>query len=169
MSTRNRLAVLLTIVSLVLLLPGLRNPMFTITASMSLLGQTREVFRQTQSILEAIRSLWNSGNAFVAILILLFSVTIPVLKAVAFFVILGLRQVAARRRLYLTVRSLSKWSMADVFVVGVFIAFLAAVATDNLNAVLEPGFYWFTGYCLVSNLAFQLLEVPDADAAGRAA
>lgn len=169
MSPRNRLAVLLTIVSLVLLVPGLRNPMLTITASMSLLGQTREIFRQTQSILEAIRSLWNSGNAFVAMLILLFSVTIPVLKAVAFFVILGLRQVGARRQLYLTVRSLSKWSMADVFVVGVFIAFLAAVATDNLNAILEPGFYWFTGYCLVSNLAFQLLDVPDAAGATRPA
>lgn len=163
MSTRNRLAVLLTIVSLVLLLPGLRQPMMTITASMSLLGQTREIFRQTQSIIEAVRSLWNSGNAFVAGLILLFSVTIPFLKAIAFFVILRMKDAGAQRRLYLTVRSLSKWSMADVFVVGVFIAYLAAVATDNLNAVLEVGFYYFVAYCLVSNLAFQLLDVAEAE------
>jgi uncharacterized paraquat-inducible protein A len=163
MTLRNRLAVLLTLISLALLIPGLRQPMMTITASMSLLGQTREIFRQTQSIIEAVRSLWTSGNAFVAGLILLFSVTIPFLKAMAFFVILGMKNAASQRRLYLTVRSLSKWSMADVFVVGVFIAFLAAVATDNLNAVLEPGFYYFVAYCLVSNLGFQLLEVPASE------
>ncbi|MBL8984178.1 MAG: paraquat-inducible protein A, partial [Gemmatimonadetes bacterium] len=118
MSTRNRLALVLTLVSLVLLVPGLRQPMMTITASISLLGQTREIFRQTQSILQAVESLWKSGNAFVAGLILLFSVTIPFLKAAAFFVILAWKG-DRQRRLYLTVRSLSKWSMADVFVVGV--------------------------------------------------
>lgn len=160
MSTRNKLAVLLTIVSLVLLLPGLQKHMLTITATVP--GTTREIFRQTQSILEAVRSLHRSGNTFVAALILLFSVLIPFLKAIAFFVILGLRQPTGRTRLYLAVRALSKWSMADVFVVGVFIAFLAAVATDNLGAVLEPGFYYFVSYCLVSNLAFQLLDVPQA-------
>jgi len=45
-------------------------------------------------------------------------------------------------------------------VVGVFIAMLAARATDNLDAVAESGFYCFAGYCLVSNLAFQFLRVP---------
>lgn len=168
MRPRNVAALILTVVSLALLVPGLRTPMLTITASVELLGKSREIFRQTQSILEAVRSLWNSGNAFVAGLILLFSVTVPFLKAIAFFVILGMRQATARQRLYLAVRSLSKWSMADVFVVGVFIAFLAAVATDNLHAILEPGFYWFVGYCLVSNLAFQLLD-PGEPGAGAAA
>lgn len=158
MSTRNKLAVVLTLVSLALLVPGLQKAMLTITATVP--GTTREIFRQTQSILEAVRSLHRSGNTFVAALILLFSVLIPFLKAIAFFVILGLRRPTARTRLYLTIRALSKWSMADVFVVGVFIAFLAAVATDNLGAVLEPGFYYFHSYCLVSNLAFQLLDVP---------
>jgi len=160
MSSRNRIAVALTVVSLVLLVPGLQQVMLTITASMPVMGTPREIFRQTQSILQAVRSLHESGNDFVAGLILLFSVLVPFLKAIAFFVILGLRAPAARYRLYATVRSLSKWSMADVFVVGVFIAYLASVATDALDASLEPGFYFFASYCLVSNLAFQLLKVP---------
>jgi paraquat-inducible protein A len=160
MNTRNRIATVLTIISLMLLVPGLREPMLTITASIELLGTKREVFRQTQSILQAVRSLRDSGNLFVAGLILLFSVLVPFLKSIAFFVILGLRKSASRQRLFDVVRSFSKWSMADVFVVGVFIAFLAAVATDNLDAKLERGFYYFVAYCLVSNLAFQLLEVP---------
>lgn len=161
MSARNRIAIVLTVVSVVLLLPGLSQDILTITASVPVMGKSREIFRQTQSILDAVRTLHKSGNDFVAALILLFSVLIPFLKAIAFFVILGLRRPIARTRLYLTVRALSKWSMADVFVVGVFIAYLAAVATDNLDAKLESGFYWFVSYCLVSNLAFQLLQVPQ--------
>ncbi len=164
MSNRNRLALVLTVVSLLLLVPGLRQPMMTITASIELMGASREIFRQTQSILQAVESLIKSGNLFVAGLILLFSVTVPLLKAVAFFVILTLKRPVTRHQLYITVRSLSKWSMADVFVVGVFIAYLAAVATDNLNAIIEPGFYYFVGYCLISNLAFQLLQPPPLTA-----
>jgi uncharacterized paraquat-inducible protein A len=68
--------------------------------------------------------------------------------------------VAVRYRLFLLVRSISKWSMADVFAVGVFIALLAAKGTDNLDAAAGLGFYCFAGYCLVSNLAFQVLHVP---------
>ena len=63
-------------------------------------------------------------------------------------------------RLYLFVRSVSKWAMADVFAVGVFIAFMAGNAIDNLDAKLHPGFYWFIAYCLISNLSFQFLHVP---------
>jgi uncharacterized paraquat-inducible protein A len=79
--------------------------------------------------------------------------------------ILTAKQYATRRRLFLFTRSVSKWAMADVFVVGVFIAYLAAKATDNLDAVAERGFYFFAAYCLLSNLAFQLLEVPEERAA----
>jgi len=165
MSSRNLAALALTVVSLGLLVPGLLQPMLTITASMELMGISREVFRQTQSILQAVRSLHESGNNFVAGLILFFSVTVPFLKAVLLGVILALRAPAARHRLYLFVRSFSKWAMADVFVVGVFIAMLAARATDNLDAVAGRGFYFFAAYCLVSNLAFQLLVVPPAGGA----
>jgi uncharacterized paraquat-inducible protein A len=58
---------------------------------------------------------------------------------------------------------ISKWSMADVFVVGVFVAFLAANAVKkeggllSFEAVLGPGFYFFLGYCLLSILSSQLL------------
>lgn len=160
MSRRNAVAVALTVVSLAMLAPGLTRTVLTITASITALGTTREIFRQSQSIIEAVRSLHESGNTFVAGLILLFSILVPFIKALLLGVILALRTPAARYRLYLFVRSVSKWAMADVFAVGVFIAFLAAKATDNLDAVAGPGFYWFAAYCLVSNLAFQVLWVP---------
>lgn len=163
MPRRNQIAVALQVVSLILLLPGLVMPLLTITASMNLLGVTQELFRETRSLVGAVRSLHDSGNDFVAGLILLFSIIVPFLKALTLFVILRLRDGAHRLRLYRFVQAISKWSMADVFVVGVFIALLAAKATDNLDGVAGVGFYFFAAYCLVSNLAFQFLVVPAPD------
>jgi uncharacterized paraquat-inducible protein A len=159
MSPRNDIALLLTLVAIGLLIPGLTQPVLTITASIEMLGMRNEIFRQTQSVLEAVRSLHEAGNLFVAGLILFFSVTVPFLKVLAHGVLLAMRNARARYRLYLFVRAFSKWAMADVFAVGVYIALLAAQATDNLDGVAGPGFYFFASYCLVSNLAFQVLEV----------
>ena len=167
MNSRNTIALILTVVSLGLLWPGLTDPVLTITASMKIIGPPKEVFRQTQSIFESMKNLYNSGNVFVGGLILFFSMTVPFIKAVLLFIIIATKESVTRYRLYTFARSVSKWAMADVFVVGVFIAFLAAKATDNLNAVAERGFYFFAAYCLVSNLAFQLLQVPPAASAGQ--
>jgi len=163
---RNAVAIGLTVVSIGLLIPGLTQPVLTIVASISMMGVTQELFRQTQSVLEAVRTLHDSGNDFVAGLILFFSVTVPFLKALALVIILMLRNPATRYRLYLMVRSLSKWAMADVFAVGVFIAMLAARGSDNLEGTPGPGFYYFAAYCLVSNLAFQLLFIPPPSPIG---
>ncbi len=165
MPRRNLLALLLTIVSLGLLVPGLTRPVLTITANISMLGVTREIFRETQTIVQSVERLLDSGNTFVALLILCFSIIVPVLKAIVLFMLLAVRAPEARYSLFRFVRSISKWSMADVFVVGIFIAFLAANALDNLQAVAGEGLYWFAAYCLVSNLAFQLLHVPEPAAA----
>jgi uncharacterized paraquat-inducible protein A len=161
MTPRNILAVVLTVISLGLLWPGLTQPVLTITASMNLLGSSREVFRQTQSIVESVRNLRESGNNFVAGLILLFSIVVPFIKAVLLVSILLISRHDLKRRLFRFVRSVSKWAMADVFVVGVFISYLAAKATDNLDAVAGTGFYFFAAYCLLSNLSFQALDVPE--------
>jgi uncharacterized paraquat-inducible protein A len=160
MTTRNVIALVLTAISIGLLIPGLTQPVLTIVASINMMGLSQELFRQTQSVLQAVRTLHESGNDFVAALILFFSVTVPFLKALALVVILAIRNQAAKHRLYLMVRSLSKWAMADVFAVGVFIAFLAAEAADNLQGIPGVGFYYFASYCLLSNLAFQMLLIP---------
>src|SRR5213075_2780982 len=112
------------------------------------------------SVVGAIKTLHESGNNFVAGLILVFSVLVPLVKAALLVPIFALPNAVTRYRLYLLVRSISKWSMADVFAVGMLIALLAAKGTANLSAVAGPGFYFFASYCLVSNLAFQLLEPP---------
>lgn len=158
-TTRNRLAIGLALLSLALLWPGLVRPVLTIRATMELFGTTRELSNETRSVVGAIDSLHESGNDFVAGLILLFSVMVPVLKAALLVPIFALRSAAAPHGLFRLVQGLSKWSMADVFAVGMLIALLAAKGTANLSAVAGPGFYFFAAYCLVSNAAFQLLRI----------
>ena len=166
MSRRNVIAVLLSIVSLAILWPGLVQPALTIKATMDMFGVTRELTNETRSVIGAVRSLHDSGDDFVAGLILLFSVLIPLTKAALLVPIFTARDRARSYRLYKFVQAISKWSMADVFAVGMLIALLVAKGTANLSAVAGPGFYCFTAYCLISNAAFQVLEIkPPAEPA----
>ena len=160
MTKRNMLALFFTVVSLILLGPGLTKPALTIKATMTFLGQERELTNETRSVVGAAKKLYETGNKFVAGLILLFSILIPFIKAALIIPITMLQGRPASDRLYRFVRAISKWSMADVFAVGMLIAYLVAQGTANLAAIAGPGFYFFAAYCLVSNLAFQLLELP---------
>lgn len=158
MSPRNIVALILILVSFAVLIPGLTKPLITITASIEVFGFSGEIFRETRSILQSIKTLHENGYDFVASLILFFSVIVPFAKGVLLIVALLLKDIKTRFKLYLFVRNVSKWSMADVFVVGVFVAFLSAQASSNLAAIIETGFYFFSAYCLVSLVALQFLK-----------
>jgi len=121
-----------------------------------------EVYRQTRSIVGSVRNLYEVGSPVPATLILLFSVIVPVTKAAlvawAFFLASSERRDSTLR----FVVGIAKWSMADVFVVALFIAYLAAQATQAppgepgaaplivFTATFGAGFYWFAAYCLFS-------------------
>ena len=164
MTRRNLAAVLLVLVSLVLVVPGVMQPIITLSADM----MGRQVFTQTRSILQTVKDLHESGNYTVAGMILFFSVMVPFIKAVLLGVVGLLRPTQpARYRIFAFVRGISKWAMADVFVVGVYIAYLSAKATDALDAELHEGFYYFAAYCLISLLSVQVMRV-DPPAGGDA-
>jgi uncharacterized paraquat-inducible protein A len=166
MRARNVVALVLTLLSFVILVPSLIQPTVTISASVEWYGQKQEIFRQTRSIIRIIRSLHESGNDFVAGLILLFSVIVPFVKGVLLALVMVLENPRWRYGIYRFVRDVSKWAMADVFVVGVYVAFLSAKATDNLDAELHVGFYLFASYCLVALVALQFMAVEPPGAAG---
>lgn len=159
MLPRNTIAVILILLSFVALIPGLTGDLITISASLTMAGHKLDLFKQTRSILQTIRTLHQSGNDFVAGLIMLFSVVVPFVKGALLLVVLLMRSGVARLRIFAFVRSISKWAMADVFVVGVFVAYLTAEATDPMDAQLGPGFYYFVAYCLISLLALQFMYI----------
>jgi paraquat-inducible protein A len=163
----NRVALALILLSFALLIPGLLQPLLTIRASIEFMGVSRELFTETRSILQTVKNLHESGNDFVSGLILLFSVIVPFAKGLSLLVVLSLRDQAARIKIHRFIATISKWSMADVFLVGVYVAFLSAKATDNLDAEIHRGFYFFTAYCLVSigSLHFMKFETDPLPAA----
>ena len=163
MTRRNIIAVILVVISLVVVVPGLIQPIITLSANM----MGRQVFAETRSILQTVKDLHESGNDLVAGMILFFSVLVPFIKAVLLGVVGLLKPtVPVRYRLFAFVRGISKWAMADVFVVGVYIAYLSAKATDALDAQLHEGFYYFTAYCLISLLSVQVIHVEQPTAGG---
>lgn len=157
-SKRNIIACALIVVSLGLLYPGLTQPMLNLTigAELPFLGY-KEFYNQTQSIMQSIQSLYESDNGLVATLILFFSVIVPIVKALCLIVALILTKHRISPYLRNFVLLISKWSMADVFVVGVFMAFMAGKAHPSTQAALHAGFYYFLAYCLLSVLASQIM------------
>jgi len=160
MSTRNKIGFFLILVSLIALYPGLSRPMLTleVAPTLPLLGKTT-FYEQTQSVMESIRFLYEHNNKFVAFLILFFSVTVPVIKAVLLLITLFISSIKYRPEMFQFVSAIGKWSMADVFVVGIFIAFLATGSNESINAYLHDGFYYFLAYCIISIAAIQVIEI----------
>jgi hypothetical protein len=137
----------------------------SLTASLQQNVGEVEVFEQTRSIVSGVRRLYEVGSPVPATLILLFSVVVPFLK----MVLVGwamFASAATRQRTLAFVETIAKWSMADVFVVALFITYLAAMASQStplsgppvvaFTATFGPGFYWFAAYCLFSLATQQL-------------
>lgn len=156
---RNIIGIVLIVISFIFLIPGLIEPMITFSGSIKILVFKKQVFNDTRSILRTVGNLVESRNYVVAGLIFLFSVLVPFFKGVLLLVVFTIKHEIRRHTIFRFVKNISKWAMADVFVVGIFVAFLAAKATKNMDASIEPGFYFFTAYCLFSLLALQMLRL----------
>jgi uncharacterized paraquat-inducible protein A len=90
------------------------------------------------------------GNFWPFSLIFLFGIIIPLVKSgVIFYLLLGKDPAMKSQRF---VNAISKWAMADVFAISIFVAFLGANAMESTKAILQPGFYYFSGYVLLSGI-----------------
>ena len=124
---------------------------------------TVEVFESTRSLLETMNKLISHDHVVVGMLIGLFGVIIPLIKITLTLVSLFLNSREDKARLLNLSSLLSKWSMSDVFVMAIIVAFMAinaneqSVDTVQMNAHLGPGFYFFAAYCLLAIAAGQLL------------
>lgn len=163
----------------VLLFAGITLPMIDIEATIthfafSLMGEPvtfddQVIFYQSKSILEVIQVLLINGDAaliVVSFLIFAFSVLLPLSKLVLSLVAAIRRQAPKGKIAYFLVYQSGKWSMADVMVVALFMAYIGfsgvinnqltqiergeaslEVFTTN-NSTLRLGFYLFTAYAL---------------------
>lgn len=167
----------------IILLTGVASPMIEIDArfremNFFILGENIEfsnqfIFYRSKSILEIISIMMSTGkldSTIVALLILAFSVLLPFFKLVSmslFLISSKFRTNSVAR--WMTFKS-GKWSMADVIVVAIFMAYVAFQGildnqlaglnqnTDTVTAIttnhtaLQPGFYVFVTYVVFSIL-----------------
>ena len=161
-----RLALHLHGVAALCLLVGLAAPMLTVVAQreVAVLGTVVLQF-QSKSILGTVRDLLAGGGVFVGVLLALFSVAVPTCKLMVSMLALLASGAPLRAACTRAVRAIGKWSMTDVFVVAVLLAFLASGQGGLTDARLGPGLYFFAAYGLLSMVGGLLL----AGAGGAAA
>lgn len=178
-------------VALVLLLVGLTTPMIDIDARIDsihfeLLGETvsftnQVIFFQSKSILDVVSILLSTGkydSMFVGILILIFSILFPIAKLLSTGISLLSRRKWAKNKLihYFAFQS-GKWSMADVTVVAIFMAYIGfngilqsqmgylnhqsdaftSIATNKTS--LEPGYILFVTFVVFGLTLSQILKM----------
>jgi len=174
---------------IVLLLGGVFTPMIEVEAkiskiSLNFFGQPisfpeQVLYYQSKSVLEVFRTLMTMGQpemVVVAVLVLLFSVVFPALKVITVGLCLRDPSLPKKYRLarFFALES-SKWSMADVMALAIFMAFVAfngligsamnglkgpgaelVIPTDSSKIL--PGYYLFVGFCVASLWLAKKLE-----------
>lgn len=110
-------------------------------------------YYQNKSIMELITLLFQKKNFLVGFAILGFSVLVPLVKLLFSMLLLMSKRVRHTAWVQQLVSGIGKWSMADVFVAAIFLAYLSfqnmnsGIATES-NPLL--GAYFFFAYCMFS-------------------
>jgi hypothetical protein len=179
----------ITISCFTLLIIGLLLPMIEIDArianmTFSLLGesvsfQDQVLYYKSKSILEVVRLMITQGRVdliCVGILVLTFSILFPVAKSISSILYVYLPNLKSSKFIQFMVFKTGKWSMADVMVVAIFMAYIgfAGIITEQLKqletlaqnidilttnkSALQAGFFAFTSFSVLSLLISHKLQ-----------
>lgn len=178
-------------IALVFLVVGLTTAMIDIDArinslSFSLLGETiafrnQVIFFQSKSIIDVVRILISTGkfdSIFVGVLILAFSILFPITKLLSTGItLLSQRKWAKNKFIHYFAFQSGKWSMADVTVVAIFMAYIGFNGilqsqmgylnhkTDSFTSIatnqtsLQPGYIIFVTFVVFSLALSQILKL----------
>lgn len=160
------IGIILLIISLVFLALGLLYPFMTLKFEFAMSGifsafmgsGMEKELNKTYSIPQVMNLLFKHGYHVVALLIGLFAVVIPIIKTIMTFILLF----NSNKKLYNFIGHIGKFAMADVFCVGVLIAFLYTSFNQGVKvkimADIELGYYFFTAYVLLNIISLFLLK-----------
>lgn len=184
------LFILSVMLALIMLITGLTSPMIEIDArikemSFLLIGERisfndQVIFFQSKSIVDVVSILLQTGkydSAIVGILILIFSIVFPIGKLFATkFYLLGNERCRNNKVVRFFAFKSGKWSMADVNVVAIFMAYIGFkgimdsqmahlnLQTDSLASIstnetsLQPGFILFVAFVLFGLVLSVILQ-----------
>jgi uncharacterized paraquat-inducible protein A len=108
------------------------------------------LFSEDRSVLSLLQKLWSDSNYLPFLLIFLFGIIVPLIKSGIIFYLLLAKNPKAKWANFVSM--ISKWAMADVFAISILVAFLGANAMESTRATLQPGFYFFSGYVILSGI-----------------
>jgi len=84
--------------------------------------------RTTSTVWQGVRQLWNSDSAFIAVVVFLASIVIPILKLlILFYIVFTARDYKNPRlktTLYRAIEHIGRWSMLDIFLLAVMVAII---------------------------------------------
>jgi hypothetical protein len=180
---------LLTVMSGVLLLSGLSLPMIDIDARISemnftLLGEhisfnDQVLYFKSKSILEIVQVMLSQGQfdvLIVGLLVLLFSVLFPLSKLICSSIYLYSERLRSNNFIRFMVFRTGKWSMADVMVIAIFMAYIgfSGILSEQLSHLggltqsvqmlttnqteLQIGFFLFTAFAVISLLVSHRMQ-----------
>jgi Paraquat-inducible protein A len=183
------LFIMSVVLALIVLFAGLTAPMIEIDARIKeltfhLIGEPIEfkdqvIFFQSKSIVDVVHILLETGkydSIIVGILIMAFSILFPVAKILSTkLYLLGKTKWRDNKVIRYFAFKSGKWSMADVYVVAIFMAYIGfkgildnqikglTMQTDSLVSLstsetsLQPGFVLFIGFVLFSLVLSEVL------------
>lgn len=139
--------------ALVVLTFGLFTPLLTVTIHKELeyIGDVVLSF-ESKSLLGSVMKLWESGEITVALVILLFSILIPLFKTLSLMFVAVMMESRFAHGIVKFFKSIGKWSMLDVFVVATLLVYLTSNGSDVSHAEVQVGLYFFLAYVIVSML-----------------
>jgi hypothetical protein len=139
------------IAAFITLVFGLITPilMVTIHKEVEYLGDVALSF-ESKGVVGSISKLFENGDVVVALVILLFSVLIPIVKTLSLAFVSVFMKNKSAHGVVKFFKMIGKWSMVDVFVVATFLVYLTVDKGDVSRAEVEVGLYFFLAYVIVS-------------------
>lgn len=137
-------ALILLLVAMGLLFEGLTLPILTIKKFW--------IFHDTFSIWSGMKSLYGSGEGFIATVLLVFSILFPIGKNLLLFWIFfkGSWLGKSGQRLIRSAAVLGKWSMLDVFIVAILVASVRLGILAHVQVL--SALYFFACSVIITNL-----------------
>jgi len=149
-------------ISFLFLLIGLIAPImsFFVYGDIPVIGRCIAKY-ESKGILSAAITLFTTGKWFVATLIVVFSVFTPITKLLLSIAAIKAPSPIIRNKAIGVIKAIGKWSMADVFVVGILLAIFSLQSgpgnSQGTDAQIGYGLYFFAGYCIFSLIVGHLL------------
>jgi paraquat-inducible protein A len=146
--------VTVNLTALIALAGGLLMPimMMSIHKDVQYLGEV-VLTMESKGVLGSIAKLFESHDYVVGGALLLFSILLPLLKTLSMlFLALFIKNKSAHTVVQFF-KMLGKWSMADVFVVAIFLVYLSGSKSETSRAEVQVGLYFFLAYVILSMLA----------------